>query len=261
MAMLPMLERRSACSSSLERVGQVALDPARPTPPGWSRSCPRPAGWARPAARGSPPTGSGARPSRHRGWPAGATCRDRSARAARPSRWWAHRRPPSPAGTRSARPAPAGDRSGPGMTRLAPTATPAWARPQALAWNMGTTGRIVSRSQAPMLSAVVDADRVQPRRAVGVDDALGVAGGAARVAHGGGPVLVQPGPLDRLGTRPAAARSRAGRPRRRRRARRPGRRPSPPRGGPSRRSAAAATAAPTSERSTKMTSSSAWLTM
>ena len=41
------------------------------------------------------------------------------------------------------------------MTSFAPTATPAWARPQALAWNMGTTGRIVSCSQTPMLSAVV----------------------------------------------------------------------------------------------------------
>ena len=41
------------------------------------------------------------------------------------------------------------------MTRLAPHATPAWARPQALAWNMGTTGRIVSRSQAPRLSAII----------------------------------------------------------------------------------------------------------
>ena len=48
-----------------------------------------------------------------------------------------------------------GDRSGPGITRLAPQATPAWARPQALAWNMGTTGRIVSRSLAPRLSAII----------------------------------------------------------------------------------------------------------
>ena len=44
---------------------------------------------------------------------------------------------------------------GPGMTRPAPVATAAWARPQALAWNMGTTGRMTSRSDAPRLSAVM----------------------------------------------------------------------------------------------------------
>ena len=46
-----------------------------------------------------------------------------------------------------------GLRSGPGMTRSAPQATAAWARPQALAWNMGTTGRIRSDSRAPKPSA------------------------------------------------------------------------------------------------------------
>src|SRR3712207_8325135 len=40
---------------------------------------------------------------------------------------------------------------------------------------------------------------VQERRAVRVDDALGVAGGAARVAHVGGRVLVRDAELDRLG--------------------------------------------------------------
>ena len=44
---------------------------------------------------------------------------------------------------------------GPGMTSVAPEATAAWARPQALAWNMGTTGRMTSRSHAPRLSAVI----------------------------------------------------------------------------------------------------------
>ena len=34
-------------------------------------------------------------------------------------------------------------------------ATAAWARPQALAWNIGTTGRITSDSRAPRLSAVI----------------------------------------------------------------------------------------------------------
>ena len=56
----------------------------------------------------------------------------------------------------SMRPASApGDRSAPGMTRVAPVATPAWASPQALAWNIGTTGRITSRSQAPRVSAII----------------------------------------------------------------------------------------------------------
>ena len=31
---------------------------------------------------------------------------------------------------------------GPGITRLAPARHAAWARPHALAWNIGTTGRI-----------------------------------------------------------------------------------------------------------------------
>ena len=47
------------------------------------------------------------------------------------------------------------DRSGPGMIRSAPAATPAWASPHALAWNIGTTGRIRSDSRAPSESAVI----------------------------------------------------------------------------------------------------------
>ena len=47
------------------------------------------------------------------------------------------------------------DRSGPGMIRSAPAATPAWARPHALAWNIGTTGRMRSDSRAPSESAVI----------------------------------------------------------------------------------------------------------
>jgi len=44
---------------------------------------------------------------------------------------------------------------GPGMTSLAPDATPAWASPQALAWNIGTTGRTTSLSQTPTESASI----------------------------------------------------------------------------------------------------------
>ena len=47
------------------------------------------------------------------------------------------------------------DRSGPGITRFAPDATAACARPHALAWNIGTTGRMVSLSRAPSESTVI----------------------------------------------------------------------------------------------------------
>ena len=105
------------------------------------------------------------------------------------------------------------------------------------------------------------AERVQVRGAVGVDDALGVARGAARVAHRRGPVLVLDVEVDGVGggqqvlvvvDRPA---------RRRGSAPRPCRRPSPRCGGRSRAGRRAATAARASDRSTKITSSSAWLTM
>ena len=45
--------------------------------------------------------------------------------------------------------------TGPGMTSLAPVATHACGRPQALAWNMGTTGRSVERSDMLVESAVI----------------------------------------------------------------------------------------------------------
>jgi hypothetical protein len=47
------------------------------------------------------------------------------------------------------------ERSGPGITSDAPHATAAWASPHALAWNMGTTGRITSDSRAPSESTVI----------------------------------------------------------------------------------------------------------
>ena len=48
-----------------------------------------------------------------------------------------------------------GERSGPGITSVAPDATPACASPHALAWNMGTTGKMMSRSDAPRESAIM----------------------------------------------------------------------------------------------------------
>src|SRR6478609_7048714 len=38
-------------------------------------------------------------------------------------------------------------RNGPGRTSLAPTMQAAYGRPQALTWNIGTTGRMVSRAE------------------------------------------------------------------------------------------------------------------
>ena len=44
---------------------------------------------------------------------------------------------------------------GPGIARFAPAITAAWQRPQALAWNIGTTGMIVSRSETAAASATI----------------------------------------------------------------------------------------------------------
>jgi hypothetical protein len=41
-----------------------------------------------------------------------------------------------------------GSRWGPGIMSFAPTSTEAKGRPQALTWNMGTTGRTQSRSES-----------------------------------------------------------------------------------------------------------------
>ena len=49
------------------------------------------------------------------------------------------------------------DRSAPGMISDAPVATAACARPHALAWNIGTTGKITSDSQAARLSTIIAA--------------------------------------------------------------------------------------------------------
>ena len=135
-----------------------------------------------------------------------------------------------------------GERSGPGITSLAPDATAACARPHAFAWNIGTTGRMTSLSCTPRPSATMRAHRVQERRAVRVDDALRVARGAARVGHRRGAVLVADVELDRLGRR-AGPRSRGWADRRRGSAPRPCRRPSRRCGARSRTCRPAATAA------------------
>ena len=78
-------------------------------------------------------------------------------------------------------------RKRPGMTRSAPTEpAPRTGRPHAFAWNIGTIGRTRSRVGERERARRRRCDRVQVRRAVRVDDALRVAGRAARVAHGRG---------------------------------------------------------------------------
>jgi hypothetical protein len=51
---------------------------------------------------------------------------------------------------RSAR--PCGERSGPGSTCLAPTMVATYGMPQAIAWNIGTTGIAESASRIPIES-------------------------------------------------------------------------------------------------------------
>ena len=59
-----------------------------------------------------------------------------------------------------------------GSSRSAPTSQAAYGIPQALPWNIGTTGSRRSCSAEPEGLAGADAQRVQERRAVAVDDAL-----------------------------------------------------------------------------------------
>ena len=175
-------------SSSSER----ALDAGRRTRPGSSRSCPTRAGSAARAARGTPPTAPSARPSRR-------TTIARSDEVSRAVSSGEHAHPDRRHARRE-RDAlvldQAGDRRRRHLraraTRASPPATTAaCASPQAFAWNIGTTGRITSRSLTPSAVREHRAQRVQHGRAVRVDDALRVAGRAARVAHRRGLVLVR----------------------------------------------------------------------
>ncbi|CAB4661053.1 unannotated protein [freshwater metagenome] len=47
------------------------------------------------------------------------------------------------------------DKSGPGIIKSAPVATPACARPHEFAWNIGTTGNKMSDSHTPTESATI----------------------------------------------------------------------------------------------------------
>ena len=161
------------------------------------------------AARGTPPRAPWARPSRRRGWPAGCDVSRPSSSGSTPIQIVGT---PAATVTRSStmRSAMAvGDRSGPGITRLAPGRH----RGVGQAPRVGVEHRHDRQHDVALADAeAVDrhgADGVQVRRAVAVDDALGVAGGAARVAHRRRPVLVVDLELDGLGARRAAPRSRA----------------------------------------------------
>ena len=140
------------------------------------------------------------------------------------------------------------------------TATTANGMPHALTWNIGTTTSARSASLAPVAVFAERRQRVQVDRAVRVDDALRVAGGAARVTHRR-PAPSRPAPASRTSrTRRRAARRRSA----------PGPRRRAPRCRPRRspRSAstvfsceAIAASNGSSEASTTTTLSSAWLTM
>ena len=96
-----------------------------------------------------------------------------------------------------------------GNRRSAPTSQAAYGIPQALPWNMGTTGSRRSCWLRPRASPGAEAQRVQERRAVAVHDALRQARGPAGVAHRGRRVLVDLRPrISRAVRRPAVPRSR-----------------------------------------------------
>ncbi len=81
-------------------------------------------------------------------------------------------------------------------------ASPAWrpppgtekARPQALAWNIGTTGSTVSRADRPITSRLQGHQGVQEVGAVRIEHALGIARGAGGVAEPAGGLLVEAAP-------------------------------------------------------------------
>ena len=195
---------RSARPRRVVGVGRHARDRRRA---GWSRSCPRPAGSAGRALV----VGLGQRLGHRR-----AAAQDRAQRrqVGRPVELRA--RPSRSSGTPAAR-----------VTRSASIRSAMLGRRQARAGDhqrgAGQRGRVgqapgvgvehrhdrqhESRSRRPSASAIMHAERVQDGRAVRVDDALGVPGGAARVAHGRGAVLVEIGELEARDRRSATSSS------------------------------------------------------
>src|SRR3981081_3263221 len=77
------------------------------------------------------------------------------------------------------------------MTSAAPCIGEVSASPQQLAWNIGTTGSTTSRHEMPRGSGGAGHHRMRPGGGGEIDDALGMAGRARRVAHAGGGALVE----------------------------------------------------------------------
>ena len=82
-----------------------------------------------------------------------------------------------------------GSMCGPGKACLTPFSVEENGKHHAFAWNIGTTGRHTSSAWMPRRR--VHRERVERDRAMRVEDALGPAGGAARVTHRRGRVLGQ----------------------------------------------------------------------
>ena len=97
------------------------------------------------------------------------------------------------------RAATAGSRCGPGKTWSEPTSVHVNGKPQALAWNIGTTGSTTSASPMPSELDWRRGERVEHDRAMRVDDALRLPRGAARVAHRRRRALVDVPVGERLG--------------------------------------------------------------
>src|SRR6218665_2235443 len=82
--------------------------------------------------------------------------------------------------------------AGRGNTSLQPISAAEYGMPQALTWNIGTTGSTESRADKHITAgkAAAEGRSVGGRRG----ESGGVGGGVAGVAHAGGGVLVEPGP-------------------------------------------------------------------
>ena len=125
--------------------------PGRPRRPATSRSCPTPGGCRARAAPGAPAAATPVRPTRRTGSAAGSRASRRGARRGRRTSFhtvgtapetvgrlaWMNRTSGSACSQRS------------GMHSDAPVISAAYARPQALAWNIGTIGRTRSWKSTP----------------------------------------------------------------------------------------------------------------
>ena len=151
-------------------LGRVDGHPADRAPAGWSRSCPRPGRCGTPKRSSKPRiSASGtAEPPQMTSRSDGQVGRRVEAQHALPDRRHAGGRS-SPSRPRSARPGRRGVIRGPGSTCRAPAIVAAYGRPQALTWNIGTTGITESSSRTPSAVGLADAERVQHGRAVRVE--------------------------------------------------------------------------------------------